>query len=372
MTKAEIRSTVQALLVRPKAGYIPTLDGWRAVAIAAVMIFHGGLLFPSHPFFSRVQKMGANGVELFFAISGFLICSRLVEEESTKGVISLRAFYLRRLFRIQPAALTYLVAVALLAAVGVIAFSSMGWWTALFSIRNLFQSTDHADGAVYTAHFWSLAIEEHFYLVMPWLLVILPGRYRVRWFGVITALILLVNEIASRTSVAKKPVSSELELCWLFLAAWLALVIRQPGYRERFRRALPSGPVFVGVCLIGVGVALRLRLVEHLWLPSFPLLIISTVLNPGSILGRVLEWTPLRVIGQISYSLYLWQELFCLSLTVFPQARWPLGWMQHHPQSYLLPIGIAFLSFLLVEKPLIRVGVRFRKHEIWLKQRTIP
>ena len=364
MTKAEIRSTTQSPLARPKAGYIPTLDGWRAIAIAGVMLFHGGLLFPSSSFVSRVQHLGANGVELFFAISGLLICTRLLEEESTKGRISLRAFYLRRLFRIQPAALTYLVAVAVLAVAGIIAFSSWGWWTSLFSIRNFYQSKDPADGAVYTAHFWSLAIEEHFYLVMPWLLVTLPGRYRVRWFGVIAAVTLLMYEMAARTSISKKPVNSEFELCWLFLAAWLALVIRQPGYRERFRRYLPAAPVFVGVCLIGGGVALRLKFVEHLWLPSFPFLLLSTVLNPESVIGRILEWTPLRAIGQISYSLYLWQELFCVSLTAFPQAGWPLGWMQHHPQSYVFPIGLAFLSFFLVEKPLLRFGARFRNREV--------
>lgn len=361
MVNAQIQSAIQPPLARPATGYIPTLDGWRAIAILGVMLFHGGALFPSHPFLSRLQNLGANGVQLFFGISGLLICSRLAQEEHATGTVSLRAFYLRRLFRIQPAALTYLVAVAILSAAGVIAFSSRGWWSALLSVRNLYQSSNPADGAVYTAHFWSLAVEEHFYLVMPWLLIGLREERRVRWFGCLAAAFLLLNEFAVRTWISSKGINSESELCWLFLAAWLALVIRQAGYRERFQRYLPSGPVFLVVCLIGLGTALRFRFVGHLWLPSFPLLLLSTILNPGSVLSRILEWNPLRVLGLVSYSLYLWQELFCVSLTAFPQGRWPLGWMQHHPQSYIFPVGLAFFSYFFVERPFLQIGARFRR-----------
>lgn len=327
------------------------------------MLFHGGLLFPDHPILSSVQNLGANGVELFFAISGLLICSRLLDEEHANGNISLRNFYLRRLFRIQPAAVVYLIAVALLAAAGVFRFSRAGWWTALLSVRNLYRSHTPADGAVYTAHFWSLAVEEHFYLVMPWLLIALRGQRRVRWFGGLAAAGLLLNEVVARTRLASLPMSSEFELCWLFLAAWLALLLRLPQWRERLRRWLPAAPTLAVVCLLGLGVALRWKLVQHLWLPSFPLLVVSTMLHPKSWPGRVLEWTPLRAIGRVSYSLYLWQELFCVSLLTFPQARGPLGWAQHHPQSYLLPVVLAFLSYFLVEKPFLRLGARFHRRE---------
>lgn len=356
-------NAVPAPLARPKAGYIPTLDGWRAVAIAGVMLFHGGLLFPSHLVLSRFQNLGANGVELFFAISGLLICSRLMDEEAATGNISLRNFYLRRLFRIQPAAFAYLAAVALLASAGVIAFSQPGWWTALLSVRNLYRSHHSADGAVYTAHFWSLAVEEHFYLVMPWLLILLRGRRRVFWFGCLAVAGLILNEAMERSFIAKLPVNSEFELCWLFLAAWLALLLRLPVWRERFMRGLPVTPVLLLVCLLGAGLALKWRFVEHFWLPSLPLLVIATILHPSSWLGRLLEWAPLRVVGRISYSLYLWQELFCVALANFPQAGWPLGWAQHHPQSYILPVAMAFFSYYLVEIPFLRLGARFHRRE---------
>lgn len=355
--------TLPAPLARPKSGYIPTLDGWRAVAIAGVMLFHSGPLLPTHPVVSRLQSLGANGVELFFGLSGLLICSRLLDEEAKNGQISLRNFYLRRLLRIQPAVAAYLTAVALLASAGVVAFSRAGWWTALLSVRNLYRSHNPADGAVYTAHFWSLAVEEHFYLVMPWLLIALRERSRVRWFGVLAFAGVLLDEVAAHTRIAAMPVNSEFELCWLFLAAWLALLVRLPEWRKRFQRWLPAGPVLAVVCLLGAGVALRWRLVQHVWLPAFPLLIVSTMLHPASMLGRVLEWSPLRAIGRVSYSLYLWQELFCVSLAAFPQAGGALGWAQHHPQSYAVPVVLAFFSYFLIERPFLRLGARFHRRE---------
>src|ERR1700721_434435 len=117
------------------------------------MLFHGGPIVSSHPRISDFQIIGANGVELFFAISGILICTRLLDEEEAWGKISLRGFYIRRIFRIQPAAFVFLFAVALLSIVGTIPFSKIGWLTSLLSVRNLYQSRVPADGAVYTAHF---------------------------------------------------------------------------------------------------------------------------------------------------------------------------------------------------------------------------
>ena len=86
-----------------RRGYLPTLDGWRCLAILAVLIDHGTLGFPTLQRYSPV-RLGPNGVSLFFAISGFLICSRLLEEFEQAGGISLKGFYIRRACRILPAA----------------------------------------------------------------------------------------------------------------------------------------------------------------------------------------------------------------------------------------------------------------------------
>jgi peptidoglycan/LPS O-acetylase OafA/YrhL len=86
------------LTLTPKTGYLPTLDGWRAIAIVAVLLDHT-VGYSNLRQYSRLVSFthtGPNGVSLFFAISGFLICTRLLEEKRAFGQISLRGFYIRR------------------------------------------------------------------------------------------------------------------------------------------------------------------------------------------------------------------------------------------------------------------------------------
>src|SRR6266436_2595980 len=106
-----------------KTGYLPTLDGWRAIAILAVLLDHATEYssLRDHPRVIAFTHTGPNGVSLFFAISGFLICSRLLEEEQFFGSISLKGFYIRRACRILPAAFTYLLVLALLATSALVA-----------------------------------------------------------------------------------------------------------------------------------------------------------------------------------------------------------------------------------------------------------
>ena len=100
-------------------GYIPALDGWRALSIGLVILHHSQVrcsIPVLAPLLQSLSRAGEVGVELFFSISGLLICSRLLDEESRSGAISVKNFYLRRFFRILPAACFYLITLALLAA----------------------------------------------------------------------------------------------------------------------------------------------------------------------------------------------------------------------------------------------------------------
>jgi len=147
------------------ASYIPTLDGWRAVAILAVLVCHG-LDQRQHPF---AEPLGSAGVLLFFSISGFLITRRMLDEESQTGAVSLRKFYLRRAFRILPPALFYLAAITFLGLMGVFPFSAEPILKALFFVRNYAYFDFAMPATWYSAHFWSLSVEEHFYLIWPFL-----------------------------------------------------------------------------------------------------------------------------------------------------------------------------------------------------------
>ena len=87
---------------------------------------------------------------------------------------------------------------------------------------------------------------------------------------------------------------------------------------------------------------------------GFPLLVISTVLHPKSIACRILEWQPLRFVGHISYSLYLWQQMFFAGGRA--PASWPLSDLQIFPLNYVAAFACAIASYYLIEKPLIRIG----------------
>ena len=111
---------------RQKTGYMPTLDGWRAIAILSVIFFHDSLHLHALGVFSTrwLYEYGDLGVDLFFAISGLLICSRLLDEERINGKIHLRGFYVRRGFRILPPVFLYLGVISILSVAPIAASSS--------------------------------------------------------------------------------------------------------------------------------------------------------------------------------------------------------------------------------------------------------
>ena len=102
MSSPAVSKTANSTIDKNLKGYLPTLDGWRAIAIMAVLLDHA----TTREWLQKIQyfRTGPNGVSLFFAISGYLICSRLLEEESARGRISLKDFYIRRACRILPPA----------------------------------------------------------------------------------------------------------------------------------------------------------------------------------------------------------------------------------------------------------------------------
>ena len=160
--------------------HVRTLDGWRAVAILLVMANHVGAsvreVLPERlrPVLNEqvLINLGFLGVHVFFGISGFLITRRLVDETRRNGRISLRAFYLRRAFRILPAAWLFLSVMGVLAIARVLPISRAHWLAALLGYANY----TYGERSWYLGHFWSLAVEEHFYLLWPTLLALFGLR----------------------------------------------------------------------------------------------------------------------------------------------------------------------------------------------------
>ncbi|MGD0416480.1 MAG: acyltransferase [Terriglobales bacterium] len=350
----------------PKTGYLPTLDGWRAIAIVAVLLDHVAEYsrLRGYPKLMSFTHVGPNGVSLFFAISGFLICSRLLEEDRAFGQISLGGFYIRRACRILPPALFYLIVIGVLALCGLIIVSPWELWSSALFFRNYLPPHWVSRGwGGYTVHYWSLAVEEHFYLFWPAALVFL-GKKRARW----VALWLAFAIAAWRTWDFHRHwfdrlipgllfgCRTDVRLDALLLGCVAALILDDHSVRTAFcHRFKPwmwwvSAASYVAVQLVYLGQRSRsYSLLESVLLPW---VVVGTVYGPKMFITTLLESRPLKWIGRLSYSLYLWQQLFSI------RAGSILSILQTPPLSIVMIFLCAWLSYRFIERPFIRWGHR--------------
>lgn len=346
-------------------GYIPTLDGWRAIAILGVMVSHAGHSYSAalgrESIFDRFA-LGTHGVNLFFAISGLLITSRLLEEWDNSGSISLKRFYVRRAFRILPPALLYLSCVALLGALGLLPVVREELVAATLFFRNYLPPLLGAHGAgFFTSHYWSLGVEEHFYLFWPALLLF-AGRKRALPVAITIAVLIAVwrhaeawREIMLFNAIQPTYFArSDTRIDSIMWGVVAALALSRPEVRALAEKYLGAMVYLAFVALYGV-ITYRYGTRPTFWESSIvPVLIVGTVLRPRSVLGRVLENPAMRWIGRLSYSLYLWEFFF----VYYPGVPTTLGVWQTFPVNLIVAVACATASYYLVERPLIRVGHR--------------
>ncbi len=355
---------------RSKSGYLPGLDGWRALAILGVIATHD---HPDYrPPFGGFQGFGGYGVYLFFAISGILICTRILEEEAAIGHFRLWPFYVRRLFRIQPAALTYLLAIALLTIFGVFRQDWHFWIGALLLYTNfLFRVSDTTGMGAFTGHFWTLSVEEHFYILLS-LLLFCFRRHRIPIFAGVFIALWLGAMLGRRLNYFDPDISTRRTywvIAYLVFPSLLALLLKRPGVRALCDRFLHPWVAYL-LTLIAM---LCERLLHHhtpLWSArgllasdssylffGFAFWVIATMIHPRSLSTRFLELAPLKWFGRLSYSIYLWHVLFFVSsFTPISIHSHLLVMLAERPWRYVASVFFAMLSYYLVEKPLIRLG----------------
>jgi peptidoglycan/LPS O-acetylase OafA/YrhL len=345
--------------------YIPTLDGWRALSIVLVIMHHTqvscGLPFLG-ALLRAVSNFGEVGVELFFGISGLLICSRLLDEEATHGQISIKSFYVRRFFRILPAAFFYLTVVAILALFDFIPLRAIDWFGALLFFRNyvmLFEYLHHSPLALhwYTGHFWSLSMEEHFYLVLPAVLVAFR-RSRLWVLGGLALAVALWRSVLAHLAHRDYQFNfrTDTHVDALLIPAMIALALYPVLHNRAAARYIPAWSSSLLIVLeIGL-LTIRIPFAFTLQAVLIPLLLLSTVLHPKTILGSFLEFKPVRWIGWISYSLYLWQQLFFGVNFAGSPPR--LAVLRENPVNLIALLLCATFSYYVVEKPFVRLGHR--------------
>ena len=332
---------------------IAVLDGWRAVAIALVLAHHVGQGFYSSQdsYAGDITRFGAFGVDIFFGLSGLLITRLLLEEWNATGGFHLRQFYVRRAFRILPPVLVYL---SVFTASG-LSKSTTEVVSSLLFFRNYVPS---GLTGFSTGHLWSLAVEEHFYLLWPGLLALLgPKRSRqsALWLALGFGLWRMIESQLATPLFPEVPAHfrTDLRLDALLWGCLVAFLLNGSSEQEKFIRQTRwpywlAAFVFVICCvryyspLSSVGVALLI-----------PVILGGTLVHPRWWISRALSWRPLAWLGRISYSLYLWQELF-----LTPGWNRALQLWRHWPWNLAASLAAAIASYYLIETPLIRTGRR--------------
>jgi len=327
------------------------------------------LIFGNNWLFGLIdfKQGGFLGVQLFFGLSGFLITSRLLEEESLHGRVSLRLFYLRRAFRILPATLFFLAVVGVLAFVGILNISLGRWLSVLLFAANY----SWADASWYLGHFWSLAVEEHFYFIWPLLFIRLAvNRPRILVALGLALLIAFWRALdfkyhLSGTTPAMSWGRTDIAVDGILWGVFLALVYGDVEAKPRIQKFLKlrfSTPL-IAAALLMILIMPSLNWKFNLALVSIkamliPLLILSTQIQNQSSIGRLLESVFFRKLGRLSFSLYLWQQLFL----VWNAERVPgLALLQVFPVNIIAALACANLSLVFIEKPMIAVGHRIAK-----------
>ncbi len=359
---------------RNAASYLPTLDGWRTVAIALVLFAHASeSIRNAIPFalpgdLAGLKHVGLVGVQLFFGLSGFLITSKLLEEEARFGRISLTAFYIRRSFRILPAAVCFLFVVGLLSMAGILDIGLGRWLSTLFFAANY--ST--AEPSWYVGHFWSLAVEEHFYFLWPAAFLLLRVGPRRLALVVSLALVLALWRVVdfkyqiTHASAAAFWGRTDIQADGILWGVCVALLYADPVWRVRLQKLFSVPASWPLLCFVLLFLE---ALPDANWKLNFllisvkailmPLLILGTVMHSAKLPGRVLETSAFRYIGRLSYSLYLWQQLF---LVWADDRALGLGLLQTFPHNLVAAFACATLSLYLIETPLIAIGHRIAKH----------
>jgi peptidoglycan/LPS O-acetylase OafA/YrhL len=344
--------------------HIPSLDGLRAVSICMVVIGHcsktiRGLSNGAYVFLGFVGA-GRLGVSIFFVISGFLITTLLVREQVSTHTISLKDFYIRRAFRIFPGFYAYWLVTFILALLGYIHLSRSDLISAATYVWNYVPRTVDT---WFLGHTWSLSVEEQFYLLWP-LILKLSGPKRGTWAAlavVVTApFVRLGSYFLFPVTRPRIGMMLHTRADSVMIGALLALICLNQDHLRILKRSVSTWLIpVVSLCFLLIDTLLTthfkgeyvLSIGYSLQNLTIALLIAHVVFYDRSILGRTLNHPAVVHVGLISYSLYLWQQLFLTTNNTSFSGLFP--W------NIVCAFAAAELSYYMLEKPFLRWRKRF-------------
>lgn len=356
--------------------HIPALDGIRGLAVLAVMLFH--LVYPWHTgLFGKVCTVGWVGVDIFFVLSGFLITGILFDTQYNESFY--KNFYIRRVLRLSPAYFV-LIAVTLLLAHG---FGSRPLRMTLpfllygSNIVRLFDVNFKSIGPTQLAHIWSLAVEEQFYLIWPWVIGFLAARGRIFkacLIGCVAALglrlILSPLPLPYATLYTQLPTRADS----LLLGGAVAMLVRDPQLMARLRSwhfylvGILAAIGFIATGAVAHSFSFAAAPVDT-WGFSFTAIgsaaLIMLAITQGTWANHIFSVPFLRFYGKYSYGIYL---VHFAPITLHTRLIWFLTARIHIIGlatvlaaciTIAFSTGIAVISFHLIEKPFLKLKKYF-------------
>ncbi len=340
-------------------GRLKELDGLRSVAAAVVILSHVSEgPNSSIPRFIAPFCDGATAVLIFFVLSGFVITRMLRNELARTGTIAMGQFYLRRALRIWPVSYAYIAFVTGCALLHLavlqpaqIAIAAAHMWNYVNTIIN---ENPTSQGHVIFGHFWSLALEEQFYWTWPLALILLRRRA-----SQVLVVLILIMPIVRVISYVLFPYSRgylgemfHTALDPIAVGAWIAL--NEDWLKSRVARLSPV--LFYGniafLLLICPVLTAHFRgfwditYGHTLVSASAGLLVFALAYGPETPVARLMRTAPFQFGGRISFSLYVWQQLFTLPGTIFPQPS---------AIAIILACAAATASYYLIERPFLKL-----------------
>jgi peptidoglycan/LPS O-acetylase OafA/YrhL len=342
------------------SGYIPSLNGVRAGAVLIVFVGHGLTVPPAWP--------GHVGVTIFFFMSGFLITTLLRREYLDSGRISLGSFYLRRAFRILPPAYATIGIAVVVGAIGLLPSSTTvgGVLAEVFNFTNYYLIVVGREGLPpETSMLWSLAVEEHFYLIFPLLMIVLLKRkLSMRQIGYILLMAVVLAPVwriylaLNGAEFYHLYTGSDTRFDGILAGAAMALLYNptmgdSPPFRLTdwaiHRVLLPIALFLFAASTLATADAIRLTVIDTVQFLCLAVFFWHVITRPLALIGRILNHRWVAHIGVLSFSIYLIHRLVIAIVARFIDVA-PITDIV----SLVGTVACAQLMYVAIEKPFAR------------------